>query len=98
MSLYDVFHEKIFAVLKFKYILYVCLTKVGIILKIKKTLCTCKRTLHNQMNGMAIGASLVLHYQVVGTRVVFICVVYVQRRQVAILSCVREHLISTKAI
>lgn len=66
--------------------------------KIKKTLGTCKRTLHNQMYGMAIGASLVLHHEVVGTRVVLVGVVNVQRGQVAILTCILQHVIGTEAI
>lgn len=66
--------------------------------KIKKTLGTCKRTLHNQMYGMAIGASFVLHHKVIGTRVVLVGVVDVQRRQVAILACILQHVIGAEAI
>lgn len=66
--------------------------------KIKKTLGTCKRTLHNQMNGMAIGAALVLHDQVVGARVVLVGVVNVQRGQVAILTCILQQVVGTEAI
>lgn len=66
--------------------------------KIKKTLGTCKRTLHNQMYGMAIGASFVLHHEVIGSRVVLVGVVNVQRGQVAILACILQHVIGTEAI
>jgi len=66
--------------------------------KSKKSLCTCKRTLHNQVYGMTIGAPLVLHHQVVGPRVVLVRVEDVQRGQVTVLPSVRLHVVGPEAI
>lgn len=82
-------------------VVYVCVCVCELRLlgrKIKKTLGTCKRTLHNQMYGMAIGASFVLHHEVIGSRVMLVGVVNVQRGQVAIFACILQHVIGTEAI
>lgn len=93
------FHSSHVVCLAFYSCVCVCVCELRLLgRKIKKTLGTCKRTLHNQMYGMAIGASFVLHHKVIGTRVVLVGVVNVQRRQVAILACILQHVIGAEAI